>query len=176
MNPIIIQMTGYFIVFVMTVLFLNYLSANFLFTFLRVRASRGSLVLIGLDGLTNTTFKSGKLDGNMLKFKSPSKKKKTVLVSREDFGKTLGVNSIYIDDETNAVRKPDYTAAPEFDSEQYDNLLVRAETAPVLEDKTDRIIMIIAIVINIAGLFYLGYTLNIIKGLVLALQTTGVIG
>lgn len=175
MNPILAQMIGYGVVFILTIVFINLLSSNFLITFLRVKGSRGRLILVGIDGLNNTTYKTGKLDGNMLKFKSPTKKRKSILVGREDFGRTLGVTSIYVDDQTNVVRKADYSAAPEFDAEQYDNLIVRAETAPVLEDKTDRIIMIIGIIITVVGLLYLAYQLNMIKTLIAGIQNTGVI-
>ncbi|MCP4648885.1 MAG: hypothetical protein GY853_02220 [PVC group bacterium] len=175
MNPIIAQTIGYGVVFLLTIVFINLLSSNFLFTFLRVKSSRGQLMLVEIDGLTNTTYKIGKIDGNMLKFKSPAKKKKTILFTRDDVRRKLGVNSVTIDDESNSVRNSNYSSAPEFDAEQYDNLIVRAETAPVLEDKTDRIIMIVGLMIILVGLLYVGYQLSIIKTLVAALKTSGVI-
>jgi len=169
MNPVIVQTIGYLVVFILSIFVMNFISSGFLIKFIRAKGSRGKLILVESDGINNMAWCLGKIDGNQLKFKNPAGKKKTILVDRNDFYRRFGVNCITIDDETNAVRKADYTVAESFDAEAYDDLLTRALTKPQLNNNKE-IIIIIAIVIILLICVYNAYSITQLKPLIMNIK------
>lgn len=176
MNDVFIQIGAYLVVLFISFFSMNFLTSGFMFKFIRAKGSRGRLVLVESDGINNLAWCLGKVDGNQLKFKSPAGKKKTLLVDRNDFYRRFGLVCITVDDETNAVRKADYSVAETFDAEAYDDLLTRALTKPKLDTIDKELIILIAVAIILLIAVFNAYTLQELKPLILNLKPSVIAG
>lgn len=176
MNPIIIQVFAYFFVWILSIVFFNFLSNGFLVKWIRVKASRGRFLLIELDGLAEMTWVVAKLNDNQLRWKAGGEHK-SLIIGREDVYRRYGIKCITIDAETNAIRRIDWSVADKVDAEAYDDKLQRAIEAPEIANKNEKILFIVAVIIIIVGLLYVGYTVTGIKQLLMdgGTQVVGVV-
>ena len=126
---------------------INWLSGGFIIQFARVKMSRGQLTLVRVHGITGDYFRPGNINEGWLVFKDRLKQKKRISCSdKECIRYAMGVKTVDVDDEKNAILKADFSAVSGFDAVKFENLYVRALTAPHLEDKTLKIILIIVII------------------------------
>lgn len=175
MNELIQFIISYVGVLLIGFFLFNFLSNGFLATFIRVRASRGRKTLVEIFGVTNTYYRAGEFDGAVLKFKNMSKNQKRIHVPEGCVYRRLGLASVSVDDELNAVLKRDFDAVEGFDAEVFDNLLTRAETMPEIEVDKKEIIIIVMLVVVIIGLLVVGFMTKDLKDVVVTLQASGVI-
>ena len=166
MNEIISQLliqTGiYFFVFVTGVLILNFLTKGFIFTYLRVKGSRGKNILIKALSNTNEWFYVvGKPFEGFIKFKlngvSHTSRIEKSLVSNE-----MGVKTSIWDEETDQFVNFNFAPSDPNTTAEVDGLLARSLKKPVLDDMSQKI-MLIAVVINVLVsivCLYLIYTLG----------------
>jgi hypothetical protein len=165
MNALLIQIFAYFVVFVLSVLFFNFLSGGFLLKFIRAKASMGKLILVEIDGVNNVYYSLGKLSSNELRFKSVGGKRKTLLIDRGDIYRKLNVSCITVDEVTSAVRKVDYSVAEHFDAEAYDDLLCKAIAKPKLNNSKE-VIILVAVALVILVCLYNAYSIHGLRELI----------
>lgn len=141
----LILMAGYTVwIFVLYFLF-NALTMGFFKTYLKVRTSMGRKVLVKVRGITHYYYKTGVIDDGMLTYKTPKKEVKEISCSPESIGRTMAVNFVVVDEETNAVIKPDLEGVTGYDAVKVHNLHVRALQAPKLGDDKNKIVMLLLI-------------------------------
>lgn len=152
---------------------INFLSNGFVGTFIRAKASRGKLPLLRIHGVTGEYYRTGKLNGEELRYKTKDKKFKTLLVSQSDTKRLMGVVGFEIDDVNNCIVTHDFSAIEGFDAEKIDSLIQRALYRPALMESKDKIIiaLLVLILIGVALSVYFGYmngekinALTMIKG------------
>ena len=177
MNELLLYILTYLLVGILFFLLFNFLTNNFLTTYIIVKASRGKKILVEVHGQMNIGYRWGVFDGKILKYKSlGTKLKKTLKVEKHCILRKLNVACVHVEDEENTVLKPDFTAVSGFDAVKFDNLLVRALTLPQILDKKEKIIMLFGFLITIVGVVVCIFLLNDIKGVINGLEVTGVIG
>lgn len=127
---------------------IQFLSNGFFSTFIRVKASRGKLVLVCVHSILGRYYKAGSFDGHALNYKNRNKDKKRILIDPKDSPvyRSMNVNCIDVDDETNNVLNKIFGEVAGHDAVKTDNLIVRALTRPVIGDKHAKIMLIIAII------------------------------
>lgn len=154
---------SYAILFVLFFGLMQFLSDGFFTTFLRVRASRGKKILVGVYSLTGKYYRVGVLDGTVLKYKDRAGNKRSVDVKDgESVYRCMSVFCVDVDEVKNSVMRPDFSAVEGFDAVKFDNLLVRAVYAPRLDDlRTKGLIVLGALVVLGLLLFIAWKTMNI---------------
>jgi hypothetical protein len=175
MNELVTIILGYCLVFFLSFFFFNFLSNGFLLTFIRVKGSRGRLVMVILKGLSNTAFKTGKFDKNKLSFKSARKKTKTILIDKTCVERLMGVVAISVDDITDTALSPDLKGVEAVNGEQYDDLLVTAQGLPRISKDKEKMIMLIIGIATLVVLLFVVYRINVLNVAVTSLQSQGVI-
>ena len=145
MNDVYLMVGSY--VAVMAILFFvfNFLSGGLLVPLLKVKMSRGKLVLIRIRAVPTDYFRPGKVTEGFLIYKDRMKNNRRIgCPSHKKFvTRSLGVNCMDIDDEKNAVVLPDFSVVTGFDAVKFDNLYTRALMAGAPQDKILLIILII---------------------------------
>lgn len=148
MNSVYMVMGSYLAVILIGFGIINWLSGGFLLPFARVKMSRGRKTLVRVHGVTGSHFLVGEIMEGWLVLKDRQKQMRRLQVSDSSYiGHAYGVKTIEIDDEKNAVLKPDFSVVTGYDAVKFENLYVRALTAPHLEDKTLKIILIVVVVL-----------------------------
>lgn len=138
---------------------LNWLSGGFLIPFARVKMSRGRLSLIRIHCVTGSYFKPGEIIEGWLVFKDSQKQKRRIACPNRGFiDHAYGVKTIDVDDEKNCIITPDMKTVPGYDAVKFENLYVRALTAPHLEDKLLKIILIVVIILALIVLADIVFT------------------
>jgi hypothetical protein len=138
---------------------LNWLSAGVLRYFLRVKSSRGRLLLVIVHTKLRTYTTTGGLEGQDLVYfdkESKANKQKTPKrinnADRSCFYRFMGLWACNVDEGTNNLIKPDGSIEKGFDPIRWNNLYLRALMKPTPEDK-DKIFLIIIAVVVIIVLF-----------------------
>lgn len=173
MNDIISIVISYILVIGIGFFLLNFLSNGFLFTFIRVKGSRGKLVLVELHELSNNVFKAGKFDGNLLTWKVSRKKSNSILVDKSAVTRKIGVVCIVVDGINNVALTPDLEGIEPFDAGRYDDLLVTAQGLPKISGNKDNMINLILLIVIAVILLFVTYRINILDTGIKALQSTG---
>jgi len=124
---------------------INFLSAGFLTRFIKVRGSRGKLVLVKVRGVTDHYFRTGKVTEKTLIYKARDQKelKRIAVPDQSVFYRALMVWNIDVDEESNEIISPK-TGDPQnsYDAEKYDQLITRALYKPALMDKNEKILLL----------------------------------
>lgn len=120
--------------------------AGFFFKWLKARASRGKGILIKIRGKTRDHFATGKIIGDYLLW-GKKRELKRVLIDRESIYTSWGVQVVDIDEATNNPVTVDYKVVPGFDAERYESLYIRALYRPALESQTDKILLVLLIIV-----------------------------
>jgi hypothetical protein len=133
---------------------INWMSGGFLWPFARVKMSRGRFTLVRVRGVTGDYFRIGEIMESWLVFKDRQKEKRRLSCPEKSYiNYAMGVKTIDVDDEKNAIMTADFKAVSGYDAIKFENLYVRALTAPKLEDKLMMIILIIIIIVLLVSLF-----------------------
>lgn len=177
MNDILIVMIGYIISFLFGVGLLWFFMSDFMTAFLKVKASRGKLILVKLRSSVRDYYRVGKLDDEMLVFKDDNKNTRRINMHKAALYRTLNVNCVDIDEESNCMISRDYEVLNGHDAKKINNLFVRALTKPQTLSKTDQIIMFMLGAAILGILLTLFFVYNIMTGLdELALQAVSNVG
>lgn len=137
---------------------LQFFSVGFLFSWLRVKTSRGKKILVKVKGRTQDYYVAGKIDQGFLSYKDNAKNKRRVKLPRDCLYRSIGVHIVDVDEETNAVLKLNYDSVSGFDAIKFDSLFVRALYKPVVFDGKEKTILMILIALAI-GIVVLGFLL-----------------
>jgi hypothetical protein len=155
----LIMVAMYIAVMFCTIFFLNFLTNSFLFTYIRVKASRGKQFFLRINYVGGRYYRIGKLKdtaSGLVQYKDHSKDVRSFNIDRTDVVVEMGVKCIEYDETTNSVIRKDYTATNSHNTEKVDSMLERALYKPQLMDKSMiQIFMIILLVVIFCGVAYL---------------------
>jgi len=128
-------------------LLINFLSNGFLFTFLRVKASRGRKMMVKIRQPLEDYYRPGEIKDNDLLFKDRDGIRRRLTLSDDggDIYRSMNLNFIDVDEEKNAIQKKDYTIVSGHDAVKVDHLLTRALMKPQELDKMQKFILIACI-------------------------------
>lgn len=162
MNEFITILVSYIAVIVIGFALINFLTWGFLIIYLRVKGSRGQKTLVAVRGTTRDFYKVGVLDEGWLVYTHKKKEKKRLKCGGESVFRTMGVNAVQVDEETNSVVKPDFSVASGFDAVKFENLFLRALYAPTLQSKREQFIIIalVGVIIAVAIIGFLVYKMS----------------
>lgn len=170
MNDVYLIIGSYATIILIAFGLMNWLSGGFLIPFARVKMSRGRLTLVRVRGVSGDHFRVGQIMEGWLVFKDRQKQKRRIAIPDKSYiAYAMGVKTIDVDDEKNAVAKNTFEEVTGYDAVKFENLYVRALTAPKLDDKTMKIILIIVIITLLAVLVAL-FMLNKLGGKIDALN------
>lgn len=165
---------GMFIVSYLGVIFIslfivNWLQGRFLLPFLRVKMSRGRLVLVNIKGKIQNYFHAGNIEDSFLVYRH---KKETIRLELPDDAiyRGFGVNVVDVDDIKHAIVKKDFGVVSGYDPVKFDNLLQRALMRPGMQDNFQKI-MLVLIIVAIVGILFLAYKVMSVESLLQGLQT-----
>ena len=152
---------SYIVVVVLLDVFLNFLTHGFLHQYLRVKTSRGRLILVKCYDVTDSFYKAGKIDTrrNLIVKDRLGKKHTFSKINSSYVGRELGVNRIEVDLVNGSIIKKDFSASTGFDLTAIDELINRALMLPRLKkdelwEATQKLILIV-IVIGVGAIIYL---------------------
>jgi len=153
---------------IVLLLMLNYLTANFLFVFLKVRMKRAKSICVRVHALPELYHKEGKFDGSTIIYKNRHKQVKRIRPStgleheKDSDGKdiyyskslsdyvykSMGISFIDIDDEKNSVMNPrKFTTVQGYDAVALDSIITRVITAPQLKNKFELMVLAALVII-----------------------------
>ena len=139
--PILIQAAYYFVVLVLGLLIVAIVQKGFFVPYIKVRLSFGKFLLCKIRAVNRDYFRVGRIEEGFLVYQGVSGIKRISIEDSSVFYRSIAVVWIDIDDEKNAICKPDYSAIPGFDAIKYDNLYKRALTRPSVNDNREKIII-----------------------------------
>lgn len=176
MNDVFYYMLGYLSLFVVSFFLMNFISNGFLGTFIRVRASRGRKVLVEVHGLTNIYYRAGVFDSGVLIFKNLAKVRKRISnVPKSCVLRKLGVSSVSVDDQNDALLNPDFDGVAGHDGSKVDSMIVRALLLPQVKSKTYVVLLVLAVLLIIGLNVYGVVKLNEVVKLLANLKVQGVV-
>lgn len=167
MDDLIYFVISYALIIIIGWLLINFLSNGFLNIFMKVKASRGSKLLVKVRSKTQHYFVSGVIEGEFLVFhdrESKSMKNKTpkrLVVNVNDFYRAFNLICIDVDEAKGIIIKPDGNEVEGFDPIKWNNILTRALTKPSLDQdelmELQKKLTIVAIILTIVCLAGIGY-------------------
>lgn len=141
---------------------LQFFSAGFLLTWLKVKTSRGKKILVKIKGITQDYYRHGKIEQSFLYFKDNNKEARRIKIPTDNnkiyVYRSIGVNNVYVDDDSNAVLSVDLEGMSGFDAVKYSELYVRALYKPNVFDSKEKVMLYIMIAC-IIGIVVLGFLL-----------------
>jgi len=146
---ILVQVGYYAAVMFLTFFVLNFVTHGFLFTFLRVKMSRGKKVLLKVHNSMAPYFRVCVVVDDTVRYKDKKKEIRTIALPTNGISRFLGVSWCEVDEVKNCVLKTDFSVVPGFDSVRFDYLLTRALMKPQIMDLFQKIILVLCIVIII---------------------------
>jgi len=158
MREMMLIIGSYLAVFVIGFVLINFLSAGFLIKFLRVRASRGKLILIKVKSATDHYYRTGLITEKQLKYRARGQKedKSISIPDGEILYRAMSCYCIDVDEETNAIITPKGEKIDTYDAEKYEQLIIRALYKPALMDKNEKIMLLLLIgcLVGLAIVFF----------------------
>jgi len=180
MNPIQTEILTYALTYLLVIIIgfalINFLSNGFFIVFIRVKASRGKKVLVKVRSVLQDYYRIGTIIDNDLEYLDKNKQKRRVNLPKNAIYRSLNLNCIDTDEETNSVVTLDFTVVDGHDAQKTDNLLVRALTKPAALSNFEKIVFVgIVVAIIVAAISaYISYqNLMLIQNV--GLQPAGVI-
>lgn len=150
-----------FVLILLAVFAINFVMGGFLFTFLKVKASRGKKVMVELTSPITTFYCAAMITQGMLLFKDNMGKNRRVRMAKGGVRRGMTILWCSVDDETNAVILPSGDYVQTHDAVKTDNLLVQALTTPKgLQGKLLNIILVAVLVLGAVSLVTLFMTFS----------------
>lgn len=137
------------IILCIPILVIAWFQAGFFWKFVRVKGSRGALILIKVRTVNRDYFRAGKIADGFLIYKGLTKEVKRIKLDEEKDPtySAYGVRCIDVDDEKNCVFLRDGKGVSLHDAAKVDSLLTRALMRPTLGDNKMVILIILVCVI-----------------------------
>lgn len=156
-SELLMIVASYLGVFILTVIAINWLLGGLFAPYVKVRGSRGKLVLVKVKNMVSDYFRTGTVEERFLVFKDRKKEVRRIVLPAQKMSiyRSLGVSCIDIDDEKNAVVIYDNTLVIGFDAVKFNDLYTRALFKPSLVDNKMMILIILGVV-NFIGICVLG--------------------
>lgn len=160
---VLIQVGVYLIVIFLTILIFNFLTKGYLFTYIRVKASRGNKVLVRILSFTGYYYRAGSIDQSVLTFKNKQKNEDSYKIAKEDIFQEMLVNCVCVDETTKKVLKIDGNSEEGHDTEKFSSLLQRALYKPSFKDNPKEMFMLFLLVGIAGGIVFIIYLLMTAK-------------
>ena len=148
---------GYVLAFGMAIGLVAFLQRGFFINFIKTKASRGKKLLVRIRSSLEDYYTIGEVSEGILTFKDITKEQRKISVEKGDFYRSLNINCVDLDDDTNTIIKRDGSIMNGFDAKKFNNLLVRALTKPKDLNKEEKLILILLFAIA-AGVAFVGFT------------------
>jgi len=150
MHPVIIQALLHGVTMLLSIFVVSMTQVGLFWKFLKVRLSFGKYVLVKIRTVHRDYFRVGWVEQNALCYNDKKDKRKytnhVAINSKDVFYKAGGITWVDLDEETNALVKPDFTGITGFDPVKIDDLITRALYAPKIGD-TKEIIMLVLLIL-----------------------------
>lgn len=161
-SGVLFYMGIYALIILMCLMAINFFMGGFFFPWLKVKTSRGKLILVRIRTIVHDYYKPGLVDKGFLVFKDREKEERRLSVEEGTVYRAAGVNNIDVHDEKNCVVKHDFSAVSGFDAVKYTYLYLRALFRPEMVQKELRIILVLCvlILIGVAACIYLGISIS----------------
>lgn len=161
LSEVLMTVASYVGVFILTIIAINWLLGGLFKPYIRVRGSRGKLVLIKVKNIVADYFVTGKVEERMLVFKDRKKEIRRIVLPLDRSGiyRSMAVSCVDVDDEKNAVITYSNELVPGFDAVKFNDLYTRAMYKPTLIDNKTMIIIVL-LVIAIIGIVAVGFLVN----------------
>lgn len=181
-HPIFIQASYYGIVFFLALLIISILERGFFWKFLKVRLSFGRLILVKIKSKIRDHYSIGEIQDNWLVFKVHKEQRRINVKKSDIFYRSIGVTWVDMDEETNALFKPNYKGVEGYDAVKFQHLYTRALYRPTIASNKDKLIIGLMI-LTVLGLLIIGYmvykntqAIELLKASVAALDKGVVVG
>lgn len=149
---------------------LQWLTKGYIGTYLKVKMSKGKKILGTMRSMTGVYYVTGKFEGSDFYYVGRDKKSRTVVgVSSNDVYPIMGVFGIEIDEVANKVIDRKENSASEMSYIAVDNLVREVAEAPRLDNRREKIILILLIGIAFVVL-YVAYQEYLIMDSISSLQ------
>lgn len=163
-TEVLMIVASYVGVFVLTLLAVNFLLGGLFGPYIKVRGSRGKLVLVKVKHIVRDYFVTGKVEETFLVFKDRKKETRRInLVDKTCIYRSMAVSCIDVDDEKNTIITYSNTHAPGFDAVKFEDLHVRALMKPALIDNNQLIMIILLVVIMLVSFGILAKLFSVAK-------------
>ena len=163
MNPILAQTFYYFIAMVIGIMALWFLMRDFLFKFLKVKASLGKLILVKVRSNIRDYYKVAKEENGFLVWKTKTGENRVSITDNTIFYRLMNCLCVDFDEKTSAFVKPDFTAVSSYDPEKYDNLYKKTLYRPSVDNPMQKY-MFFAVIGCIIAVVFCIIIVFIIKG------------
>lgn len=184
-SDVYIFIGSYLLVLIGLLVLIQVLTNGFLFTFLRVKASRGKKVLVNVRGVMQHYYITGVEEEGFLVYRDNACKRdgrktiKRVVIHQgmNPFYRNLNVNCVNVDEQRNCIIYPDsLKGVMGYDAIKWSNLLLRAQMKMKLtEEPVIGIITMVGVILLILLTIYGLVQLNAIKTAIELLQSNTVI-
>jgi len=150
---------SYLAIVVIGFFLMNFLSAGFFTRFIKVRASRGKLVMVKVRGVTDHYYRSGSVTEKTLIYtaRGQKEKKRIPLPDKNVFYRSMMATFIDVDEDKNTIIMPeDGKEVSSYDAEKYEQLIQRALYKPALMDKNEKIMLLMlgAVILGVIIVFF----------------------
>jgi hypothetical protein len=174
MNDFVIFVMCGAVLMCLPVLGIAFWQKGFFWSFLKVKASRGTKVFIRLVEHNGVFYKAGEVVEGMLIFKDNDKEQRRIPLEREVVYRSMNMNCVDIDSQNNLFIKPFGELKGVFDAKKFDSLIKRALYKP--EGKFDwSLVIVLMLGIILLAVLYSAYVITDVQGAVVTPITGGVI-
>jgi len=152
LQDIILQVGTNVGLFVFALILANTITKGFFFKYVKVWASRGSLLLVQISHPIQDYYVIGKIRGEKFIYSDLTNKKgqeKTSVFNKDALFRLLGVNVIKVDEATNLFILPDMSVETGYDHTKISNWIVRALTEPKKKEEKNMLYIVIIIAVLI---------------------------
>jgi len=147
---------AFVVVFFLAFFIMNFLTNSFLFTFLRVKSSRGKNNLVRVFTISHAYFRVGFVHDGFLVYKDSKKKEKRLAVDDPAvFYRSFNLTCVDVDEEKNCVFNRNI-GVDGFDAAKYNGLYTRTLCAPKLDDNMTQIVIVLLVLIFLAAVIGAG--------------------
>jgi hypothetical protein len=165
-QELLLQVAYYFVAMLFGLVLSGLLLRGYFGVLIRVRLSWGKLLVVKIRQVHRDYIKVGEVKDGFLVYGRKQTEKRIAIPSNEYFYRVGGLMWVDVDEELNALVKPDYSGVSGFDAVKYNNLYIRTLFKPSVADNQDKIIiigllLIVVLIVVVGFLVYKnGYSLN----------------
>lgn len=174
MNMILIQAIYYGIVMILTIFVISILLRGFFWKFLKVKTSFGKYIMVQIKTVHRDYFEIGWVEQGFLCYDTKKEKRKVtmrhIIKDKNVFFRVLGVAWVLVDEETNALLKPDLFGVTGYDAVKFDDIITRAIESPKINDMKELILIVGVGVSILIGIGLLVFTIQNTNNIGLILQ------
>jgi hypothetical protein len=154
LTQVLLTVASYLGVFILTIFAINWILGGLFKPYMKVRGSRGKLVLVKVKNILGDYYIPGRVEERFLIFKDRKKEPRRIALPERVSGiyRAMGVSCIDVDDDKNAIIIYSNELVAGFDAVKYSDLYTRALYKPSLTDNKTMIIIVLLIVI-LLGIF-----------------------